>query len=53
MQRHKNLVEEQDEQLDEIAEIASRLHHHAEDIDVELQKQTKLFKLTNTEMDKT
>merc|ERR1712038_352333 len=52
-QRHKALVDEQDEYLDEIADIAQNLHHHAEDIDTELQKQNKLFKKVNNEMDKT
>lgn len=36
--RHKQLREEQDEQLEEISNIATNLHHHAEDIDVEISK---------------
>ena len=52
-QRHKALVDEQDEYLDEINTIASGLKMHAEDIDTELAKQNKLFKKANTEMDKT
>jgi t-SNARE complex subunit (syntaxin) len=39
--------------LDEIAQIAQNLHHHAEDIDTELVKQGKLFKKVNQEMEKT
>jgi preprotein translocase subunit SecF len=46
-------VREQDEQLDEIAIIAQNLHHHAEDIDTEINKQSRLFKKVNMEMDKT
>ena len=52
-QRHKALVEEQDEYLDEIDNVAKNLKMHAEDIDVELKKQNKLFKKTNEEMDNT
>ena len=52
-QRHKALVDEQDEYLDEIENVAKNLKMHAEDIDTELNKQTKLFKKTNNEMDKT
>lgn len=46
-------MREQDEQLDEIAIIAQNLHHHAEDIDTEIAKQSRLFKKTNQELDKT
>lgn len=46
-------MREQDEQLDEIAVIAQNLHHHAEDIDTEIAKQSRLFKKANQEMDKT
>ena len=52
-QRHKALVDEQDQSPDEIAEVAQNLHHHAEDIDTELTKQNRLFKKVNNEMDKT
>ena len=44
-------MEEQDEYLDEINDVAKNLKMHAEDIDVELNKQTKLFKKANAEMD--
>ena len=47
------MVEEQDEYLDEIGQVAQNLKMHAEDIDVELAKQNKLFKKANQEMDKT
>lgn len=47
------MVDEQDQQLDEIGDIAKNLQHHAEDIDVELGKQTKIFKKVNDEMTKT
>ena len=53
MQRHKNLIEEQDQQLDEITDIAKRLNYHAQDINVEINKQTKLTVKINSEMDKT
>ena len=46
-------MEEQDEYLDEISTIAKNLHHHAEDIGTELNKQNKLFKKVNTEMETT
>ena len=46
-------MDEQDQYLDEIAEVAQNLHHHAEDIDTELTKQNRLFKKVNNEMDKT
>jgi t-SNARE complex subunit (syntaxin) len=39
--------------LEEISTIAKNLQGHAEDIDEELQKQTKLFKKVNNEMTKT
>ncbi len=52
-QRHKALVDEQDEYLEEIDNVAKNLKMHAEDIDVELHKQNKLFKRANDEMDKT
>ena len=39
--------------MDEIAIIAQNLHHHAEDIDTEINKQSRLFEKVNTEMDKT
>lgn len=39
--------------MDEISAIAKNLQHHAEDIDDELGKQTKLFRKVNTQMDKT
>ena len=53
LQRHKILEDEQDEQLDEVKNIAERLKFHAEDINVELEDQNKMFKQANTEMDKT
>ena len=37
-QRHRALVEEQDEYLEEIDQVAKNLKMHAEDIDVELKK---------------
>ena len=39
--------------MDEINNVAKNLKMHAEDIDTELNKQTKLFKKVNTEMDNT
>ena len=39
--------------MEEISTIAKNLQHHAEDIDVELNKQTKLFRKVNDEMTKT
>ena len=51
--RHKNLIEDQEERLDEIHNIAQNLKGHAEDIDIELSKQTKIFRKVNDEMTKT
>ena len=50
--RHKELIEEQDEQLEEIGRIAQNLHYHAQDIDLELKKQDKVIKKVSVEMDK-
>ena len=50
--RHKELVEEQDEQLEEIGKIAQNLHYHAQDIDLELKKQEKIIGKVSVEMDK-
>ena len=35
----KQLIKEQDDHLNEIGEIAARLHDHAKNIDKELEKQ--------------
>jgi predicted PurR-regulated permease PerM len=51
--QRSQFVREQDEQLDEIVTIAKNLHYHAEDIDTELNKQNRLFKAVNQEMDRT
>ena len=50
--RHRELVEDQDEKLDEIGKIAENLHYHAQDIDLELKKQDKIIKKVGVEMDK-
>ena len=51
-QRHRELIEDQDEQLEEIGKIAQNLHYHAQDIDLELKKQDKTIKKIGVEMDK-
>jgi hypothetical protein len=38
----KQLIKEQDDHLNEIGEIATRLHDHAKNIDKELEKQDGL-----------
>ena len=52
MQRHKELINEQDEQLDEIHDIAKNLNYHAQDIESELKLQDKKIKKMSIEMDK-
>ena len=51
-QRHKELIEDQDEQLEEISKIAKNLHYHAQDIDLELKKQDQVIRKVGVEMDK-
>ena len=40
-QRHRELIEDQDEQLEDIGNVAQNLKYHGEDINTELKKQEK------------
>ena len=51
--RHKQLMEQQDQQLDEITSIAHRLRNHAEDINVEIEHQGVMINKTTKGVDET
>jgi t-SNARE complex subunit (syntaxin) len=48
MSAHEDLIKQEDQQLDEITELALRLHNHANIINAELMdQQVKIEKLNN------
>ncbi|CAK63452.1 unnamed protein product (macronuclear) [Paramecium tetraurelia] len=53
MEQHKHILNEQDDHLNEIADIANRLHNAAVNINVEIDHQGKQITQLDVEMDKT
>lgn len=51
MYAHEDLIKQEDQQLDEISELAIRLHNHASIINVELQDQHVAIEKLNMEVD--
>ena len=52
-QRHRELIEDQDEQIEEIGNIADQLKYHAQDINKELKAQENTVQQVDEEMDRT
>ena len=50
---HKQLEEEQDNQLDQIISISHNLHNHANDINVEIEKQGQVMDKLHDDIDHT
>ena len=51
MYAHEDLIKQEDQQLDEIAELAARLHNHANIINAELEDQHVKIEKLNSEVD--